>query len=338
MFERSKLEAIAEGKKDFPDNEEEFAQWLEAVEDDQLYTRLLVRALVVNHQKAIETLAEGGVVATPEITREVEQIRQKKITETAERERKRIAKEQAEKKKKEQEDTQKSSKSQTYNISSSYADVPPKRPTADDLPLAPPLEQPARPPVGSTMDQAPSRASRVPGRTPEIQAKHKYERMVIAMVAALLVVNILSLVTAWIPKKQQTTQQTASGNVPSTKPEKVQVPITPQKESPSTSKSEKIQPPTTQAKEWEYRVVKVPGHYYIISSKQDLYPCEQDEDELTQTLNQYRDWELVGTTMEIETVHPNYGNDDYVTGLQPNTRTCSVILIFRKEKQELVRS
>ncbi len=280
MFERSKLEAIAAGKKDFPNNEEEFAQWLEAVEDDQLYTRLLVRALVVNHQKAIETLAEGGVVVTPEITREVEQIRQKRITETAERERKRIAKEQAEKKKKEQANTPKPSGSSMSNTSQWYTDVPPRRTTVDDWSAVPPLEQPARPTVGSTMDQAPPRASRVPGRIPKIQTKRKYERMIITMVAALLVVNILSFVIAWMPKK------------------------------------------------WEYRVVKVQGH--ATDSMQDFRSCEQNEGLLTQTLNQYRDWELVSTTTEIETVHPNYGNDKYVTGIQPNTRTCSVIFIFRK--------
>lgn len=33
---------------------------------------------------------------------------------------------------------------------------------------------------------------------------------------------------------------------------------------------------------------------------------------------------------ETETVHPNFGNDDYVAGIQPNVRTRSVILLLRR--------
>ena len=41
-------------------------------------------------------------------------------------------------------------------------------------------------------------------------------------------------------------------------------------------------------------------------------------------------WELVDTVTEIETVHPNFGDEQYVTGLQPNVRQRSVTLIFKK--------
>lgn len=54
---------------------------------------------------------------------------------------------------------------------------------------------------------------------------------------------------------------------------------------------------------------------------------------LTGTINLYfGKWELVGTVTEIETVHPNFGKEDYVTGIQPNTRTSGTILIFRRRK------
>ena len=41
-------------------------------------------------------------------------------------------------------------------------------------------------------------------------------------------------------------------------------------------------------------------------------------------------WELVGTFLEEETTHPNYGSSEYVTGLQPNIRPQRVVMIFKK--------
>lgn len=287
MFERSKLEAIADGKKDFPDSEEDFAHWLEAVEDDQLYTRILIQALVVNNQKAVTTLAEGGVVVTPEITQEAEQIRRKRIAETAERERRRITREQAEKEKHEQKSAPKPP------VSQPCTEVPPMR---SPLGSFPPIDQ--APPLISNRPR--------PQRTPECRSKRLYECAVIAIISTLLVVNVLSLITQWLPKAQQEAQSKAQLGLQPNVPQKV----------------------------WEYRVVRVCGNVAdgIPDSRKDFHSCLQDENVMAQTLNQYRDWELVSTTTEIETVHPNYGNDDYVTGLQSNTRSCSVLLIFRKVK------
>lgn len=47
-------------------------------------------------------------------------------------------------------------------------------------------------------------------------------------------------------------------------------------------------------------------------------------------LRSYGDWELVDVIEEIETVHPNFGNDQYVTGLQPNVRICKIHLVLRQ--------
>jgi len=41
-------------------------------------------------------------------------------------------------------------------------------------------------------------------------------------------------------------------------------------------------------------------------------------------------WELVGTFLEVETTHPNYGNSQYVTGLQANVRPQKAVLLFKK--------
>jgi hypothetical protein len=44
-------------------------------------------------------------------------------------------------------------------------------------------------------------------------------------------------------------------------------------------------------------------------------------------------WELVGTFLEHETSHPNFGKEDYVTGLQPNTRPQKLVMIFKRQKK-----
>lgn len=44
-------------------------------------------------------------------------------------------------------------------------------------------------------------------------------------------------------------------------------------------------------------------------------------------------WEVVGVVSTLETVHPNFGNSDYVTGLQPNTRTREVVLLLKRPQQ-----
>lgn len=44
-------------------------------------------------------------------------------------------------------------------------------------------------------------------------------------------------------------------------------------------------------------------------------------------------WELAGTFLEMETAFPNFGNAEYVTGLQPNVRPQRLVLIFKRPIQ-----
>jgi hypothetical protein len=44
-------------------------------------------------------------------------------------------------------------------------------------------------------------------------------------------------------------------------------------------------------------------------------------------------WELVGTFLEMETAFPNFGKEEYVTGLQPNVRPQRAILIFKRQRR-----
>lgn len=43
-------------------------------------------------------------------------------------------------------------------------------------------------------------------------------------------------------------------------------------------------------------------------------------------------WELVSSYLEHETAHPNFGNSEYVTGIQPNVRPQKVVLIFKRRQ------
>lgn len=44
-------------------------------------------------------------------------------------------------------------------------------------------------------------------------------------------------------------------------------------------------------------------------------------------------WELVDVYTMTETIHPNFGNSSYVTGLQPNVRTSEVAFVFKRPKK-----
>jgi hypothetical protein len=41
-------------------------------------------------------------------------------------------------------------------------------------------------------------------------------------------------------------------------------------------------------------------------------------------------WELVDSLLEVETAFPNFGNSQYVTGLQPNVRPQRAVLLFKR--------
>lgn len=43
-------------------------------------------------------------------------------------------------------------------------------------------------------------------------------------------------------------------------------------------------------------------------------------------------WEVVGVSLEMETAWPNFGRDDYVTGLQPNIRPQSMLVILKRRR------
>lgn len=80
---------------------------------------------------------------------------------------------------------------------------------------------------------------------------------------------------------------------------------------------------------WEYKVVKVAG----IEGANGNYGAMAFNDPSGQ-LNRLGDegWEVVTSYTEENTVHPNFGNSEYVTGLQPNTRTTVVNFVLKRKK------
>lgn len=80
---------------------------------------------------------------------------------------------------------------------------------------------------------------------------------------------------------------------------------------------------------WEYKTLVVWGNAFS-----DFYPCHIDIPQAEMDTLGAQGWELVDVYTRVETAHPNFGNDKYVTGLQPNVRTSGVFYVFKRPKQE----
>lgn len=81
---------------------------------------------------------------------------------------------------------------------------------------------------------------------------------------------------------------------------------------------------------WEYKTVTVKGKEEITGGK--FKPNSFDVDDESLNLFGKDGWELVGVYEKTETVTPNYGNDQYVSGLQPNVRTAEISFVFKRKK------
>lgn len=80
---------------------------------------------------------------------------------------------------------------------------------------------------------------------------------------------------------------------------------------------------------WEYKIITVKGAEKE-STKFDTKEFALTKDSLNALGKD--GWELVSTYETTETVHPNFGNSEYVTGLQPNVRTAEINLVFKRRK------
>ncbi len=84
---------------------------------------------------------------------------------------------------------------------------------------------------------------------------------------------------------------------------------------------------------WEYKVLQCPAEALVPGLPENADRLIPKNFKLSDAfLNPFglQGWELLGTIPEVETVHPNFGSSEYVTGLQPNVRSYRVTLIFKR--------
>ncbi len=84
---------------------------------------------------------------------------------------------------------------------------------------------------------------------------------------------------------------------------------------------------------WEYKTLKFFSDGYERTGSESgeyttIYVSEEKLNELGK-----EGWELISTSLEMETAYPNFGDSRYVTGLQPNVRPQSLICIFKRIKE-----
>jgi len=86
---------------------------------------------------------------------------------------------------------------------------------------------------------------------------------------------------------------------------------------------------TSYTSNWEYKIVKVKG------TEKEASKFDPNKFEVTdESLNLFgkEGWELVDIYETTETVHPNFGSSEYVTGIQPNVRTSEINFVFKRKK------
>lgn len=81
--------------------------------------------------------------------------------------------------------------------------------------------------------------------------------------------------------------------------------------------------------QWEYKIVKVAGTETLEVSNftSKIFP---DQSKMLNKMGS-EGWELVSTYTEEETVFPNFGNEEYVTGIRTNTRTTVLNFVFKRQ-------
>ncbi|HOF99349.1 MAG TPA: DUF4177 domain-containing protein [Paludibacteraceae bacterium] len=81
---------------------------------------------------------------------------------------------------------------------------------------------------------------------------------------------------------------------------------------------------------WEYKTVSVKGEEQETMGKFKTNTFDVSDESLNLFGNE--GWELVGIYEKTETAHPNFGNEEYVSGLQPNVRTAEINFVFKRKK------
>jgi hypothetical protein len=76
---------------------------------------------------------------------------------------------------------------------------------------------------------------------------------------------------------------------------------------------------------WEYKTIEVPAH-----SAGDLSTRKVNLDLPQLDALGAEGWEVAGLWLEQETVYPNFGKSEYVTGIQPNVRPSRLVVLLKR--------
>lgn len=82
---------------------------------------------------------------------------------------------------------------------------------------------------------------------------------------------------------------------------------------------------------YDYKVVFIPGENKSRTGTDALEATSIQFAGNDMTALGDEGWELVDVFLENETAYPNFGNSDYVTGLQPNVRPRRAVLLFKRQ-------
>lgn len=91
-----------------------------------------------------------------------------------------------------------------------------------------------------------------------------------------------------------------------------------------TSRSKNAEQP------WEYKVVGVFAEGHARTADQAGKPASVSPSEADLNALGRDGWEMVTSYLEMETAFPNFGDDKYVSGLQPNVRPQRVVFLFKR--------
>ena len=97
-----------------------------------------------------------------------------------------------------------------------------------------------------------------------------------------------------------------------------------------------------ESSKWEYKVMTIEGatldegctglmwQTQRIADKTIRYFSEEEMRDSLNSVGQ-QGWELVDIVALVETLHPNFGDKNYATTTQPNTRTQELKLVFKRK-------
>lgn len=78
---------------------------------------------------------------------------------------------------------------------------------------------------------------------------------------------------------------------------------------------------------WEYKIVTIESQEVTDFQTTSFDVRSEDLNVLGKD-----GWELVDIYTTTETKHPNFGNEEYVTGIRENTRTKNINYVFKRKK------